>query len=438
MRSEQLFESIPSNWEFAPIKHLCTKQGIYGANVSADCYVNNGVRFIRTSDILDNGFLAQEGVYLPLEIVLEYLLEPGDFIISRSGTVGRAFVYESKWGACAYAGYLVRFVFDHNQNPRFYFYLTKSSAFTEWINKSAIEATIGNVNAQKYSNLITPVPPLQEQNTIVAYLDCETARLDTLTATLEHLLALLAEKRWTLIMRAVTRGLEPDVPLRDSGVEWLGEIPRHWQIARLKSLCDSLQTGPFGSQLHAEEYIDHGIPVINPAHLVDNKIVPDYSVSVNEWMADYLSMHKLEVGDIVFARRGEIGRCGLVTEKEAGWLCGTGSLRARPNKEIINPEYLIWLITNSFASTWLSLMAVGTTMSNLNTAIVGDLPLPVPPLTEQNRIVAFINQNITHLDGLQIALGKMNDLLYERRAALITAAVSGKIDLRREECKSVD
>lgn len=321
-------------------------------------------------------------------------------------------------------------------HPEYFFY--QLLARRSELEMLSTGTTFQELGTEKLRALELWVPPVSEQRTIAVFLDRETAKLDTLIDALERLLALLAEKRRALIAHAVTRGLNATAPLRDSGVEWLGKVPKHWEVARLKALCSSLQTGPFGSQLHAEEYVDNGIPVINPAHLVDNRIVPDYSVSVNEWMAEYLSVHKLEAGDIVFARRGEIGRCGLVTEKETGWLCGTGSLRARPNQEVINPEYLIWLITNSFASDWLSLMAVGTTMSNLNTAIVGELTLPVPPLAEQNQIVAFINQTIMHLDELQVASGKMKNLLYERRAALITAAVSGKIDVWREQCKSTD
>lgn len=304
----------------------------------------------------------------------------------------------------------------------------------EQLTYEATGSTYEAVAVSDIANLLIPLPPLPKQRAIAAYLDRETARLDALTAAWERLLGLLAEKRQALISHAVTRGLNPAAPLRDSGVAWLGEIPAHWEVTRLKTVSESLQTGPFGTQLHAEEYVEDGTPVINPAHLVDNKIVPDPKVSVNDWMAEHLAMHKLQVGDIVLARRGDIGRCGLVTAKEAGWLCGTGSLRARPRKTIINPEYLTFLIGDSPANTWLSLMAVGTTMKNLNTEIIGELAIPLPPLAEQNQIIHFINQNIQRLDTIdQIIRGKekMKALLYERRAALITAAVSGKIEVSR-------
>lgn len=204
-------------------------------------------------------------------------------------------------------------------------------------------------------------------------------------------------------------------------------FPKHWETERLKLICKSLQTGPFGSQLHAEDYVDGGIPVINPAHLTNGRIEPDERVTVNEIMAEYLAVHKLEVGDVVLARRGDIGRCGLVTRKEVGWLCGTGSLRVRPDKETLDSKYLILLLTSTFAGSWLSLMSVGTTMDNLNTEIVGELAIPLPSLREQQAIVSYVENQTSKLDELEAATKHTINLLQERRTALISAAVTGQV-----------
>ncbi len=357
----------------------------------------------------------------------DYLLRDGDFLISRSGTIGRAFVYSSHNGLCSYAGYLVRFIFDSQQVPQYYFYITKSSQFYLWLKMVAIESTIGNVNGEKYANMLLPNPCLVEQQKIVDYLERETEKIDALIAAKKRLLELLAEKRRSMITHAVTRGLTDDVSMKDSGVEWLGEIPKHWDALPLKLLCESLQTGPFGTQLHAEDYIENGIPSINPAHLSNGKIVPDLKVSVDEDTVERLAIHKFKLGDIVFARRGEIGRCGLVTQQEVGWLCGSGSLRARPHKNLLNPEYLVRVMLNTFASNWLSIMSVGTTMENLNTEIIGALSIPVPPLNEQNQICNKIEKQIISLDLLSETTKNTVSLLQERRTSLISAAVAGQI-----------
>ena len=212
----------------------------------------------------------------------------------------------------------------------------------------------------------------------------------------------------------------------------MGEIPEHWYTARLKTVCESLQTGPFGAQLHAEDYVEGGIPVVNPAHLANGKIIPDKRISVDQETAERLVIHELEDDDVVFARRGEIGRCGLVTQREAGWLCGTGSLRARPDKSMLFSKYLLLIMTNTFAGAWLSLMSVGTTMDNLNTEIVGALKVPLPSFEEQIAIVVFIESETAQIDTLYAAAERTIKLLRERRAALISAAVTGQIRVGAE------
>ncbi len=291
----------------------------------------------------------------------------------------------------------------------------------------ATGSTYEAVASEDVANLLIPLPSQSQQKQIANYLDRETEKIDALIAAKKRLLELLTEKRRSMITHAVTRGLRDDVPMKDSDVEWLGKIPEHWDALPLKLLCESLQTGPFGTQLHAEDYIENGVPSINPAHLSNGKIVPDLKVSVDEDTVERLAIHKFKLGDIVFARRGEIGRCGLVTQQEVGWLCGSGSLRARPHKNLLNPEYLVRVMLNTFASNWLSIMSVGTTMENLNTEIIGALAIPVPPLNEQNQICNKIEKQIISLDLLSEITKNTVSLLQERRTSLISAAVTGQL-----------
>ena len=218
-------------WRALPLKYLCSRSSLYGANVAATVYENDGIRFLRTTDIRDDGTLNEGGVFVPADLVADYMLSEGDFLISRSGTVGRAYAYRREDGPCAYAGYLVRYALRDPDFSQWLFYVTKSPGFQHWLGVAAIEATIGNINGEKYANLLVPVPPLPQQHAIADYLDRETARLDELVAVKEGVLSLLAEKRRALITRAVTRGLDPNVPLRDSGIPWLGEIPAHWRLS---------------------------------------------------------------------------------------------------------------------------------------------------------------------------------------------------------------
>ena len=289
-----------------------------------------------------------------------------------------------------------------------------------------------NINQEKIKALRVSLPSAQEQRAIAAFLDRETARLDALIGKKERLLALLAEKRAALISHAVTKGLDPSVPMRDSGVTWLGEIPAHWGTARISDIAHSLQTGPFGSQLHAEEYVTDGIPIINPAHLRGSRIQPDRDCTVDQATWLRLARHELLEGDIIFARRGEMGRCALVTTIEQGWLCGSGSLRLRPKRDLADPVFLSWMFSTSGVAEWLSLESVGTTMDNLSAKIIGQVPLPIPPLSEQLTIADYLNLESGRINGLSNKVTDAIEKLREYRAALIAAAVTGKIDVRGE------
>ena len=211
--------------------------------------------------------------------------------------------------------------------------------------------------------------------------------------------------------------------------EWLGEVPAHWVVTQLKFNTLEMQTGPFGSQLHAEDYVDDGIPLVNPAHMVEGKIVPDPQVTVDEQTWQRLSRHGLKSGELIFARRGELGRCAVVTKVEEGWLCGTGSLKAKLSDRLI-PEYSYLLITSEGVVSELSLESKGSTMDNLNTETLGRVRLPVPPRQEQTDILEYVNLAAgkfgTLIDNAESAIS----LMQERRTALISAAVTGKIDVR--------
>jgi type I restriction enzyme S subunit len=276
------------------------------------------------------------------------------------------------------------------------------------------------------------MPPETEQRATAAFLDRETARIDALVAKKERLIELLKERRTALITRAVTRGLDPNVPMTDSGVEWLGEIPAHWHVTRIRDISYSLQTGPFGSQLHAEEYIREGVPVINPANLRSGVLVPDPDCMVAQPTVVRLARHRIAAGDILFARRGELGRCGLATPKQEGWLCGTGCLRFRPQPELTRPRFLLHLLSTSSVSDWLELQSVGATMRNLNTSIIGRLPIALPGPEEQQTIVDLIDWETARVDALLFRIHEAIDRLKELRTALIAAAVTGRIDVREE------
>ncbi|MBL7040274.1 MAG: restriction endonuclease subunit S [Pirellulaceae bacterium] len=164
-----------------------------------------------------------------------------------------------------------------------------------------------------------------------------------------------------------------------------------WPTKNLADVADSISTGPYGSMLHKSDYVPDGIPLVNPVNMVDARIVPSDKMMINEETRHRLSKYVLRAGDVVVARRGELGRCALVTENEDGWLCGTGSCFIRLSDQV-DERFFVLLFGSSRFRELLEGSSVGTTMSNLNHGILKSLPVPVPPLHEQRRIVGILDE----------------------------------------------
>lgn len=273
------------------------------------------------------------------------LVEPGDLVINmmwawmgalgvsrHAGIVSPAYsVYRPKPGAeldTRYFNYLYR------SDP----YVAEMTRYSRGIHSSRLR-----IYPNAFLNLLVPQPRLAEQRAIADYLDRETARIDTLVEEQQRLIELAQERRNAVLESEVAR------------LEWR---------APLGTAASLVQTGPFGSQLKSDEYEDDGVPLVNPSHLIDGKIVPDPRVAVSEAKASELNRHALQVGDVVLARRGELGRCAVVDERSVGFLCGTGSALIRPDATRLVPSFLAQVFgsrRNKEACLWLLLARRWTT-----------------------------------------------------------------------------
>lgn len=180
-------------------------------------------------------------------------------------------------------------------------------------------------------------------------------------------------------------------------------LPSGWTWARLGDASMMIQIGPFGSQLHKSDYVQNGTPLVNPSHIKGERIVASNELTVDEKTKQRLSNYIMKASDIVMGRRGEMGKCALVTEKEDGWLCGTGSLFVRFTEHLFQP-YLLKVLVSEYTKSYLLSSSVGSTMNNLNQKILDNLLVPIPPLDEQKRIVAAVNCLMALCDELEAGL----------------------------------
>ena len=211
------------------------------------------------------------------------------------------------------------------------------------------------------------------------------------------------------------------------------EIPENWCWARFGDIMQFVSTGPFGTMLHKEDYVTNGTPLVNPMNMRDGNIIPSQNKSVSKETCERLTSYRLHEDDLVFARRGELGRCARVTKKEDGYLCGTGSFFAHPAGNI-RPSYLVLLFKSSFIISYLMASSVGTTMNNLNHSILKKCPCPLPPLDEQDRIVQRMNDfqaELSKLESDEQQLDALETSFPSRmKASILQAAISGQLTER--------
>lgn len=174
----------------------------------------------------------------------------------------------------------------------------------------------------------------------------------------------------------------------------LGTMPEYWEETTLGEICrrggGGIQTGPFGSQLHAFDYVPDGIPSIMPVNIGENRILRDGIACITEEDAERLSQHRVKAGDIIYSPRGDVERRALIRENEAGWLCGTGCLKVRLGAGVVDPLFASYQLGHPAVRQWIVRHAVGATMPNLNTGIMNAVPFALPPLPEQKAIARIL------------------------------------------------
>ena len=204
------------------------------------------------------------------------------------------------------------------------------------------------------------------------------------------------------------------------------DLPDGWVWGRLTTLLDIFITGPFGSSLHKSDYVENGIPLINPMNIVDGEIIPIDKMQISNETVERLASFKVIPNDIVIARRGDMGRCAVVHYTQTGWLCGTGSFVLRLST-FLWPEYFAACIRSPYAVTYLSGNSIGNTMLNLNQAILKNLLLPVPPFKEQKRIIDGINNADAYLNQLSDEREHLIATVAKTKAKILDLAIRGQL-----------
>ena len=367
---------------------------------------------------------------LPPEVALEAPFEVGDLLAASVGaTFGKTYLHTQDIGLAAYAGYLTKISLNKDFDPGFVSYWTESNHYWHQIMTNVVQSTIQNFSASKYAELRLPAPTLRTQRTIADYLDRETARLDALVAEKERLLDLLAEQRHALTTHVVTKGLDPAVLLKDSGIPWLGEIPAHWEVTRLKFVA-SVQTGialgkSFGNK-PVREY-----PYLRVANVQDGYL--DLTEVKSIFVPDEeASLPYLRLGDVLMNEGGDadkLGRGAIWTGQINPCLHQNHVFAVRPRR--LSPDWLNSYTSSEVAKAYFESRAKqSTNLASISASNLSEMPLLIPPKQEQREIVKHITRYASKIDRVCKATRRTIAILKERRSTLIAASVTGEVNMQ--------
>ena len=364
------------------------------------------------------------------------VVEPGDFAMNHMDLL-TGYVDISKFSGVTSPDYRVFTVKEEASCSRFFLYVFQMGYTNKIFFKYGQGAShLGRwrLPTEEFSNFWFPCPPKEDRENIVDFLDYEIGRIDTLIEKQQLLIKLLKEKRQAVISHAVTKGLNPNAPMRDSGVEWLGEVPEGWGICCIKHVIspekNSMVDGPFGSSVNTDkDYVEVGIPVIRTVNITNDGFSSENLKFMRKEKFMRLRRHAVYPGDVLFSKVGTIGNsCVLPKSVSEAILSTTGSCKITVNPAKCMPDYLVLCIQSMYEE--LMQIANSNVQPFLNMVNIKNLKLPLPSLVGQNEILTRLNIELKKLDEVIDKAAASAELLQERRTALISAAVTGKIDVR--------
>ena len=418
----QWLAKLPSSWQEKRLRHVVRIQkriaGELGHQVLS--ITQKGIRIKDTES--NEGQLSQDYSKYQLVEPCDYAMNHMDLLtgyIDQSQVYGVTSpdyrVFTLREGAHVNEKYLLRVLQNAYLQRIFYAYGQGSSQLGRW-----------RLPTDGFLDFVIPVPPLDEQAAVANFLDRETAKIDALIAEQQRLIELLQEKKQAVISHAVTKGLNPNAPMKDSRVEWLGEVPEHWRIGKLKHICD-VRDGTHETPSYLE-------PSVDSRPLVTSKDIGEEGINLEA--CSHISLHdhmqisrrsKVDKGDLLMPMIGSIGGCQVVESDEEFSIKNVALFKIR------NATYGLWLkalINSDFIEVQFDLMSSGGVQAFVSLGTLRNLTVPIIPMSEQQEIVYWLDTACAPFTDLVHKAESTVSLLKERRSALISAAVTGQIDVR--------
>ena len=420
---------IPESWKVKPLKYLAKCNQDVLLETTAPDY---SFRYVDIGSVTyENGITEyQELRFEDSPSRARRRVSVGDTIISTVRTYLKAIaIISDSENVIVSTGFAV-YTPDKAIYPRYLYYFCKSEGFVQEIDKNSYGIAYPAINTDLLSRICIAYPCYEDQQAIADFLDKECAKIDSIAADLEKQIALLQQYKKSLITETVTKGLDKSVPMKDSGVEWIGKIPAHWDFKRLKFMLenssDSMKVGPFGSALSGSDFTDEGKWVYNQRVVLDNNF-SENTTFVSEEKFQEMRSFAVYPGDILITTRGTIGKVAIVPEGANEGILHPCIIKFRVDKEMIIPELLQLIFNESdFVKDQFTLMSNATTIEVIYSYSLKDILLPVIPADEQEKIYGYLSKKCIAIDGIIAEKQKALATITNHKKSLIYEYVTGK------------
>lgn len=426
---------IPEHWTLVPLKYVALLKGRLGwQGLRADEYTEDGPFLVTSEHFANDRVDWKRCHHVSLEryeLAPEIQLQPHDLLMMKDGAaMGKlAYVHELPGLACLNSHLLLFRPRGDRFMNRFLYYVLGTAVFAAYVAQKKTGTTFFGISQERIGQFPLVLPPLDEQIAIASFLDSETGKIDALVDEQQRLIELLREKRKAVISHAVTKGLNPDTKIKDSGVEWLGEVPEHWEVRSISSLSTKITNGYVGPT--RDILVDDGVRYLQSLHIKNNRIIFDVPYYVTKEWSDNHEKSILKKGDVLVVQTGDIGQVAVVPDEFSGCNCHA-LIIVSPRHDVIYGDWLSWVLNSEYGFHCLLSIQTGALHPHLNCGNVKTLYVPVPPKSEQLELTQWLETILREIDELVTTVETAVSLLQERRAALISAAVTGKIDVRDE------
>jgi len=423
---------IPSNWSCTKLK-FHTKKIIDGAHFTPT-YIeksNDSIPFLRVTDLHSKEILLDEVKYIPLsehqELIKRCNPEMGDLLLSKNGTIGLMKIIDWDWEFSIFVS-LCLLKFESSLLNKFFYYFFESNIVDRQLFESSQKTSVSNLHLEKIKELRLTLPSIEEQKIIANYLDHKTSQIDTLIAKKEQFINLLQEERTSLINQAVTKSFDPKVKMKDSGIEWLGEIPEQWKLMKIGSLSQCITGYAFKSDNFSFE---NGIKIVRGDNVTENSLRwGDKTRYWNEY-SEALDKFQLQKNDIVIGMDGsKVGKnYAYIEERDLPLLLVQRVARVRPTNELI-AKWIHFNIGSYNFKYYINLSKTDPAIPHITLKNITNYPICVPGTDELNLIIKKLTLKLEKLDETIKKSNQEIEVLQEYKTALISEVVTGKIDIR--------